>query len=182
MNYLDPKELEPFLLQRIAEGHELDKLDFKRELNFAANDEKANLVRLVSAFANTYSLEYDDYGFLIFGVDKNTRSISQDIEILRTKGSDKLDSEISQLLEKYLFSVPRFQLMAFEERSIGTWGCLITYPNQSPPFVFKKEYTSSKYNWRLENGVLEGARKYANLTLMTLVAHCKEEFNRLFSL
>ena len=148
MNYLDPTELEPFLRQRIAEGHEHDKLDFKLTLNLSVTAEKANLVRLVNAFANTYALEFDDYGFLVFGVDKEKKAIAQDVTILRTKGTDKLDAEISQQLERYIYPSPAFQLFSFEEADVGNWGCLMLYPNQNPPFIFKKEYTG-KVNWRV---------------------------------
>ena len=148
MNYLDPTELEPFLRQRIAEGHEHDKLDFKLTFNLSATDEKANIVRLVNAFANTYALEFDDYGFLIFGVDMEKRGITQDVAVLRTKGTDKLDAEIGQQLEKYIYPSPAFQLFSFEEADVGKWGCLMLYPNQNPPFIFKREYTG-KVSWRV---------------------------------
>ena len=113
MNYLNPRELESFLRRKIAEGHEHDKLDFKRDLKLSAAEEKANLVRLISAFANTYLLEFDDYGFLIFGVDKENRKVAHDVEVLRTKGTDKLDAELGQQLERYLYYSPTFQLVSF---------------------------------------------------------------------
>ena len=151
VNYLNPEELEPLLREKITEGHEHNKLDFKRDLKLSVKEEKANLVRLVSAFANTYSLEFDDYGFLIFGVDREKRAISFDVKAFREKGTDKLDAEIGQQLENYLYHSPTFQLMSFEEPHIGHWGCLVIYPNQNPPFIFKKEYTG-KVSWRIVNG------------------------------
>lgn len=135
---------------------------------------------MVNAFANTYSLEFDDYGFLVFGVDKEKREITRDVEVLRTKGTDKLDAEIGQQIEKYLYPSPVFQLFSFEEATVGKWGCLIIYPNQNPLFIFKKEYTG-KVSWRVGEWREGETKKSLNRMQMIMAELCKDVSSLQFS-
>ena len=122
VNYEDPTQLKRFLEERIREKSEKDKLDFKRELlgwdKGESSAEQFNLLRLINAFANTFSREFDDYGFLIFGADKSDGKIAFDVPILRTKGSDKLQSEIANQVKKYMFPVPQFEVYDFTEGTL----------------------------------------------------------------
>lgn len=148
MNYEDPTQLKAFLEERIREKSEKDKLDFKRDLlgwdKGEAAADQFNLLRLINAFANTFSREFDDYGFLIFGADKSDGKVAFDIPVLRTKGSDKLQSEIANQVRKYMHPIPRFEVYDFTEGAL-TWGAIVIPPRQRGPFVFIKEST----NWRI---------------------------------
>lgn len=119
VNYEDPDQLKVFLEHRIREKSEKDKLDFKRELlgwdKGESSAEQFNLLRLINAFVNTFSREFDDYGFLIFGADKSDGKVAFDVPVLRTKGSDKLQSEIANQVRKYIYPVPRFEVYDFTE-------------------------------------------------------------------
>lgn len=153
MNYRDPKQLEQFLRERIAEQDERDKLDYKRDLTFD-NEGKLNLVRLISAFANTYALEFDDYGFLIYGMNKDDGKVTTHVAEFANKGSDKLHAEIGDVLRQYVQPAIDFTVHCFNEPSIGTWGVIVINPNQSPPFFLLKRQPSMKTG----NPSLSGAK------------------------
>lgn len=148
MNYEDPTQLKAFLEERIREKSEKDKLDFKRDLlgwdKGEALVDQLNLLRLINAFANTFSREFDDYGFLIFGADKSDGKVAFDIPVLRSKGSDKLQSEIANQVKKYMHPIPQFEVYDFTEGAL-TWGAIVVPPRQRGPFVFIKESP----NWRV---------------------------------
>ncbi|MFC4424850.1 hypothetical protein [Deinococcus navajonensis] len=153
MDYADPEQLEQFLLARVREKTEKDKLDLKRELKgWDRPPDKAaqmNIVRLVNAFANTSSDEYDDHGFLIFGADKADGDITADVPVLRTKGEDKLHAEIGQRLEGYLYPVPQFEIYRFERNGL-TWGAMVIKPMRQGPSIFITEYDGLKVgDWRV---------------------------------
>ena len=61
--YRDPAFLETFLLERVRETTELDKLDFKLDWKMAEQREKLELLKDINALANTFSLDHDDHGF-----------------------------------------------------------------------------------------------------------------------
>lgn len=152
-DYRNPADLEPFLRARIAEKSEQDKLDLKRDLMMEDKKEKLNLVRLISSFANTESDLYEDHGFLIYGADKDQGRITQHCEILKGKGTDKLQSEMVNLLKGYLFPLPSFEVYAFEEPGVGTWGAIVIHPQQLGPFVFRKESDNWRVGeWRVRRG------------------------------
>ncbi|GGL16529.1 RNA-binding domain-containing protein [Deinococcus radiotolerans] len=145
----DPASLEAFLREQIKRGRERDKLDFKQAWLSGAEQPKKGvnqqakleLIKDINAMANTYSLDFEDYGFLILGVTRADKRITTDVPNLRDPGVDNLEASIAQWLAEHMEPQPDFSLHAFEEPGVGTWGALIIEPNQSPPFVFKKDGT-----------------------------------------
>lgn len=146
----DHTSLEAFLRNQIERGQERDKLDFKQAwLNSGTGTPeqrgtqkaKLELIKDINAMANTYSLEFQDYGFLILGVNRAEKRITTDVPNLRSPGVDNLEASIAQWLAEHMDPQPEFSLHAFLEPDVGTWGALIIKPNQSPPFVFKKNGT-----------------------------------------
>lgn len=147
-NPSDPQQLEAFLRDQIAQGRERDKLDFKQEwLKHEDGKTKVDqaarmeLLRDINAMVNTFSLDFEDYGFLVFGVNRGARGITHDVPSLRDPGVDNLESTIAVLLGEYMAPQPRFFLLAFDEPGVGTWGALVLQPGQAPPFTFAKDGT-----------------------------------------
>src|SRR5258708_33063354 len=60
--------LETLLLDLIAHGTEAAKIDFKAEIEANTPEQKAELLKDISAIANTYDENYEDHGFLVYGV------------------------------------------------------------------------------------------------------------------
>lgn len=136
--YRDPAFLEAFLRDRIREKRELDKLDFKLDWKIGSTKEKLELLKDINAIANTYSLDHDDHGFLIFGMNRNDGRVTGHVDLLATLGADNLEAQVSQLVQSYMHPAPHFSLYQFEEVGVGTWGALVVWPNQPPPFVFTR--------------------------------------------
>lgn len=146
----DPTQLETFLREQSKRKREWDKLDFKQawlkdipgrrkpEIDQRA---KMELIKDINAMANTFSLDFDDYGFLVLGVSRNEGRVTMDVPSLRDPGVDNLEASIAEWLAEYMEPQPEFFLTAFDEPGIGTWGALVLKPNQSGPFVFSKDGT-----------------------------------------
>ena len=146
----DPAQLEAFLREQTKRKREWDKLDFKQawlkdipgrrkpEIDQRA---KMELIKDINAMANTFSLDFDDYGFLVLGVSRNDGRVTMDVPSLRDPGVDNLEASIAEWLAEYMEPQPEFFLTAFEEPGIGTWGALVLKPNQSGPFIFSKDGT-----------------------------------------
>lgn len=195
-NYRDPAFLEAFLRERIREKSELDKLDFKLDWKLGTTKEKLELLKDINAIANTYSLDHDDHGFLIFGMNRNDGQITQGIDLLASLGSDKLEAQVTQLVQNYMHPAPKFSLYQFEEEGVGTWGAVVLWPNQMPPFVFTKQGNYKELSgqtsllwrigeWRLRRGALTVEPTYADYAQMLRVriqgatAPLQEEINQL---
>lgn len=138
-NPRDPRALEAFLRERIQEKTEADKLDFKFDLKFSERREQLEVVKDINAMVNTFGLEYDDHGFLIFGMHREDGRVSNPVTILDTLGTDKLEAQITELVHGNMQPAPAFNLYRFQEPGVGTWGAIVIWPNQPPPFVFNKE-------------------------------------------
>lgn len=146
----DPVKLEAFLRDHFRKKREWDKLDFKQawlkdipgkrkpEVDQRA---KMELIKDINAMANTFSLDFEDYGFLVLGVSRNEGKVTMDVPSLRNPGVDNLEASIAEWLAEYMEPQPEFFLNAFDEPGVGTWGALVVLPNQSPPFVFSKDGT-----------------------------------------
>ena len=163
MNLRDPQALERFVRDRVAEKTETDKIDFKLTLNFKTQEEKLKLVALINAMANTADAEHGDCGLLIYGLNREDGRITQDVSLLAELGTDKLEAQILAAVREHMSPCPRFNLFAFEEPGVGTWGVIVVWPNQTAPFVFTKPGTYSqgsgqsktlwkKGEWRVRRG------------------------------
>lgn len=89
-------ELEALLKGLISHGSEVAKIDFKLELETSTSEQKAELLKDITAIANTYDdSNYDDYGFVIYGVQ--SKAI---VGITSTeKNTDKLQNTVEQILK-----------------------------------------------------------------------------------
>lgn len=159
----DPQVLERFVRDRITEKTETDKIDFKLTLNFKTQEERLKLVALINALANTADAEYGDHGLLIYGLSREDGRVTQEVVLLTELGTDKLESQILIAVREHMSPCPRFNLFAFDEPGVGTWGVIVVWPNQTAPFVFTKPGTYSqgpnqsktlwkKGEWRVRRG------------------------------
>lgn len=196
----DPVKLEAFLREQAARKREWDKLDFKQawlkdapgkrkpEIDQRA---KMELIKDINAMANTFSLDFEDYGFLVLGVSRNEGKVTMDVPSLRDPGVDNLEAAIAEWLAEYMEPQPKFFLRSFEEPGLGTWGALVLLPNQSPPFVFSKEGTYKQQSgasdqlwregeWRLRRNartIRPGPLDYAHM-LRTRIQSALEPLQR----
>ncbi len=128
-------ELETLLQGLIAHGSEVAKVDFKTEIAINTPEQKADLLKDIIAIANTYDDNYDDHGFIIYGVKAKTiTGISQtEVDV------DKFQNNIEQLLKTYISPMPQIYVIGFETASGEKWGAIVIPPRNSKPHMFFKE-------------------------------------------
>ena len=151
------EELETLLKDLIAHGTETSKVDFKAELETTTPEQKAELLKDVTAIANTYDDEnYSDYGFIVYGVKAKTL-----VGVTTTEtDTDKLQNTIEQILKTYISPMPQIYVTGFVLPDGKHWGAIIVPPRNSKPFMFVKDLScASNQNksrkrgeWFVRNG------------------------------
>ena len=128
----DNNALENLLLQIMKTG-EAAKIDFKRQLNITSSDHHAELLKDISALANSYDHHYQNHGFIILGVTENTLTYTKFDET-----TDRLQAKIDDLLNKYIEPFVQTQVRIFgtDEK---TWGVIVVPPTRTAPHVFVKD-------------------------------------------
>lgn len=127
-------ELETLLKGVISHGTEVAKIDFKTEVETATNEQKADLLKDIIAIANTYDTNYDDHGFIIYGVKaKAITGITQ-----TESDTDKFQNHIEQLLKTYISPMPQIYVLGFEDTG-KKWGVIVIPPRNNKPHMFFKD-------------------------------------------
>lgn len=130
-------ELETLLQGLISHGTETAKVDFKAEIKLTTPEEKSELLKDISAIANTYDENYDDYGFLVYGV--SAKSI---VGITQTEqDTDKFQNTIEQLLKSNLSPMPQIYVVGFKTASGQKWGAIVIPPRNYKPHMFFKDFS-----------------------------------------
>ncbi|HVX90934.1 MAG TPA: ATP-binding protein [Candidatus Paceibacterota bacterium] len=128
-------ELEKLLRGLIAHGTETAKVDFKAEVETGTPEQKAELLKDITAVANTYDEANGDHGFLIYGV--KAKAI---VGVATTEtDTDKFQNTIEQLLKTYVSPMPQIYVIGFEEPTGKKWGAIIIPPRNSKPHMFCKD-------------------------------------------
>jgi hypothetical protein len=133
----NPEDLVKLLRELIAHGAEVTKADFKTELELASIDQKAELLKDVTAMANSYEESNGDHGFIIYGVKAGKVTGTTATELDR----DKLQNQIDLLLRENISPMPQVQVVQFEETTGEKWGALVIPPRKNKPYVFVKNIT-----------------------------------------
>lgn len=128
-------ELEKMLRELIAHGTEAAKVDFKAEIETGTPEQKAELLKDITAIANTYDETYGDHGFLIYGV--KAKAIAG-VAATETD-TDKLQNTAEQLLKGYISPMPQIYVVGFEEPTGEKWGAIIVPPRNNKPHMFFKD-------------------------------------------
>lgn len=148
-------ELKALLERLIAHGTETAKVDYKAEIEAGTPEQKAELLKDITAIANTYDESYGDHGFLIYGVQGRTIT-----GISRTEtNTDKLQNTVEQLLKSYIAAMPQIYVIGFETATGQKWGTIVIPPRNSKPHMFFKDlqctnprYIRKKGEWFVRRG------------------------------
>lgn len=128
-------ELETMLKGIISHGTEVAKIDFKSEVESATQEQKAELLKDIIAIANTYDENYEDHGFIIYGV--KSKAI---VGINQTEpDTDKFQNHIEQLLKTYISPMPQVYVIGFTEADGKKWGAIVIPPRNNKPYMFFKD-------------------------------------------
>lgn len=162
-------ELEAILRELIAHGTEAAKVDFKSEIEAGTPEQKAELLKDITAIANTYDQNYGDHGFLIYGVEGKTI-----VGIVKTESTtDKLQNTIEQLLKTYIAVMPQIYVIGFETDDGHKWGTIVIPPRNSKPHMFFKDlqckdprHTRRRGEWFVRRGSTTDAGLPEDLALI----------------
>jgi hypothetical protein len=128
-------ELQTLLKGVIAHGTEMAKIDFKLEVESSSQEQKAELLKDIIAIANTYDENYEDHGFIIYGVKAKVI-----VGITQTEAdTDKFQNHIEQLLKTYISPMPQTYVIGFTETDGKKWGAIVIPPRNSKPHMFFKD-------------------------------------------
>ncbi len=162
-------ELETLLKGLIAHGTEGAKIDFKTEIKTATNEHKADLLKDIIAIANTYDTNYEDHGFIIYGVKaKAITGITQ-----TESDTDKFQNHVEQLLKTYITPMPQIYVMGFETTDNKKWGVIVIPPRNNKPYMFFKDFfctdrsrSRKKGEWFVRHGSTTDPGLPEDLTLI----------------
>lgn len=120
------------LLQRIIPLGEAAKVDFKKQLELtpAAHSE---LLKDIQAFANTFDYNYDNYGFIIFGVDDSKLCFTT-----FEQNVDKLQATIDEVVKIHIEPFVPTYLKIFGSGE-SAWGAVVIPPTRNAPHVIVKD-------------------------------------------
>jgi predicted HTH transcriptional regulator len=121
---------------------ETSKIDFKRNFEFDTKEKTAELLKDISAIANSDDDEYGGYGFIVFGVQEG--KVTHDVPLLSIGKKDNTSAAMRQKLREYIWPEPKFDVLSFDEPGIGSWGAIVIPPSNIQPHFFIKEFKNDK--------------------------------------
>jgi len=148
----DSMKTEDLLKQLIINADETEKVDFKLEFDIhGLKQEKNELLRDMASLANSYSSNYANYGFLILGVDPETKEIKG-----YNFSKESLKTHIDDKMEKYVSPHINFFIELYNLEDSRKWGAIIIRPGIEMPHIFTND--SGEFN-KGEVLVRKGSRK-----------------------
>jgi hypothetical protein len=150
------RDLESMLRELIALGSEIPKADFKTEIELGNAEKNAELLKDITAIANTYDDHYADHGFLIYGAKPKAITGAKCTET----NTDTLQGNIEQLLRENISPMVQIHVFGFEEKNGDKWGVIVIPPRSFKPYMFFKEIqcqqdrarTRKKGDWFVRKG------------------------------
>ena len=121
------------LLRQIIKTGETTKVDFKAMLDLTSMQGQAEMLKDVSAIANTYDYPYKNHGFIIIGVSSNKITYNE-----FKQNADALQASIDDLVRHYLDPFVSTHVRIFEENE-QKWGVIVIPPTHTAPHVFTKD-------------------------------------------
>lgn len=137
-NFLDNDDVEQFLLERIQQGDESVKLDFKTQLDMSDNVSKTKITKCLSAIANSDDNEFQGYGFIVIGFNTSTTSFVDNVCL---ENLDPTQAAFEQFVAARLDEVPKFRLISFLKDG-ENWGAIVIPPSQNQPHIFKRSFNN----------------------------------------
>ena len=128
----DRESLRELLLKIISTG-ETTKVDLKATFDISDTQHQAEMLKDISALANTYSHYYRNHGFIVFGASNNKLTYS-----VFPNNEDHLQATIDDLLKKYIGPFITTHLFIFDDLG-NKWGVLVVPPTRNAPHVFFNE-------------------------------------------
>ena len=125
----EPAALET-LLRKVLTLGETTKVDLKSAFDTSDVQHQGEFLKDIAAIANTYSPDYLNHGFLVFGTDQG-----QIVGCAFPNSIDHIQASIDDLVKKHLAPFIRTHLYFFTDGETQ-WGVLVVPPTRNAPHVF----------------------------------------------
>ena len=136
------EDTEKLLKELVAMKQETEKVDFKHHINPIQQGKtnkkqlKAEMLKDIASIANSYSSEHDNHGFIILGVEENSK------EILGTNlKQEDISNYLNDITCDYLSPHPNINLQIFPcpNDESKQWGAIIIIPGIELPHVLIRD-------------------------------------------
>jgi hypothetical protein len=124
-------ELEALVRKLVLRGESM-KVDLKVALDLSTEQSKAELLKDISAMANTLDHANRNYGFVVLGATANAFSYTQFTQ------NEDLQATIDELVKHYIEPFVPSRLYMFGQGQ-QQWGVILIPPTRSAPHVFVKD-------------------------------------------
>jgi hypothetical protein len=121
------------LAERLVEHGEAPKVDLKTSLDLSDIPAKAELLKDISAVANTFHHANSNHGFLVLGAQTGGLTYTS-----FDQSADHLQATIDELVKHYIEPFIHTRLYQFGS-GLEAWGVLVIPPTNNAPHVFVKD-------------------------------------------
>jgi hypothetical protein len=121
------------LLRQIINTGETTKVDFKSLIDLTDTPQQGEVLKDISAMANSYDYSYKNHGFIILGITQNAISGAH-----FKQTADGLQASIDDLIKKYIEPFIPTQVRIFSEGATA-WGVIVIPPTRLAPHAFSKD-------------------------------------------
>lgn len=144
----DPTEQEKLARGLVAGRAEHQRVDLKSTLLLDPKSAVVEMVRDISAIANTD----EDFGYIVIGAVRG--KVIGNVESLSEAHGEGTSEKLTQVAHNYLDPVPRFRLVTFHDPdpTIGRWGIVVIEPSTDQPYMFVRAFSDDKGKVVLRSG------------------------------
>lgn len=122
------------LLSFIKHADETEKIDFKLDIDIHSDSAKKDeLIKDISSIANSHSSDHDNHGFIILGVDADTKEI-KGTEI----NKEELTTFIDDKLNTYVYPQIKVTVEVYDLDTGKKWGAIVIKPTIELPHVITR--------------------------------------------
>lgn len=144
----DPVEQEKLARDFVLGRSEHQRVDLKSTLHLEPKRAVVEMVRDISALANTD----EDWSYIVIGAERG--KVVGNVDCLSDANLERTSEKLSQVAHNYLDPVPRFRLVPLREPdlAIGAWGIIVIEPSTDQPYMFVRGFSDEKDKPVLRSG------------------------------
>jgi hypothetical protein len=136
----DPAEQQKLAVALVTGRSEHRRVDLKSTLSLEPRRAIVELIRDISAIANTD----EDWGYIVVGAQRG--KVIGNVEALSDANLERTSEKLSQCCHNYLDPIPPFRLVPLRdpEPSIGAWGVIVIEPSTDQPYMFVRSFSDER--------------------------------------
>ena len=121
------------LLRRVVNTSETTKVDFKSAFAIGTAAEKAELVKDIQSFANSFDPAYYNHGFIILGAKQGALTFTK-----FDQNADKMQATMDQIVREHVGPFVPTQVRQFGDGA-NAWGVVVVPPSRGVPHIFVRD-------------------------------------------